>query len=113
LTSSLKINLWFITAFDGIHADIDDLHLSLCISSSLLYLFPLGEELLHSDGTVGVDAAGLDAVALGDLLHLVVDPHDGLPLSVCLRERGLKLLVSRNETLERAGGEDEDRIDQS
>ena len=77
------------------------LPLILYTNSSLHYLVPLVHELLHGDVTVGVDVAGLDAVALGDLLHLVLDPHDGLPLCVRLRQGGLELLVGCDEALER------------
>lgn len=44
------------------------------------YLFPLVEKLLDRNDAVGVDDLGLDAVALGNLLHLVVDSQNGLPL---------------------------------
>ena len=90
-----KIHLRCITLVDVVHADIN-LHLSIVTP---VYLVPLVHELLHGDGTVGVDVAGLDAIALGDLLHLVLDPHDGLPLSVGLGEGSLELLVGCNEAL--------------
>lgn len=44
------------------------------------YLFPLVEKLLDRNDAVGVDDLGLDAIALGNLLHLVVDSQNGLPL---------------------------------
>ncbi|TNN47980.1 hypothetical protein EYF80_041803 [Liparis tanakae] len=49
----------------------------------------------------GVGSAQLDAVALGDLLHLGLDGLDGLPLLVGLCQGGLELLVGRDETLRR------------
>lgn len=67
---------------------------------SRLYLVPLGEELLCGDGAVEVEEVGFDAVALGDLLHLVVDPQDGLSLSVCLWEGGLELLMGGDQALQ-------------
>lgn len=49
------------------------------------YLLPLVEKLLSCDGAVGVDNVGLDPIALGDFLHLIVDSQDGLSLCICLR----------------------------
>lgn len=63
------------------------------------YLLPLRPELVHGDGAVGVAGADPDVVALDHLLHLVLDGHDGLPLAVCLRQRGLELLVGSDQAL--------------
>jgi hypothetical protein len=45
---------------------------------------------------------------LNHLLHLVLDGHDGLPLAVCLGQRGLELLVGSDQTLHQGrGGENQ------
>lgn len=63
------------------------------------HLLPLAVDALGGDGGVGVCAAQLDTVALGDLLHLSLDGLDGLALLVGLRQRGLELLVGCDQTL--------------
>lgn len=63
------------------------------------YLFPLAVDALRCDGGVGVGSAQLDAVALGDLLHLCLDCLDGLTLLVGLGQGGLELFVGCDEAL--------------
>ena len=65
------------------------------------HLLPLGPELVHGDGAVGVTGADPDVVALDHLLHLVLDGHDALPLAVRLWQRGLELLVGGDQALAR------------
>lgn len=60
---------------------------------SITHLVPLGPEFFHGDRAVRVAGTDPDAVALNHLLYLVLDGHDGLPLAVRLRQRGLELLV--------------------
>lgn len=63
------------------------------------YLFPFVVNALRCDGGVGVSSTQLDAVALGDLLHLSLDGLDGFPLLVGLWQGGLELLVGCDQTL--------------
>lgn len=63
------------------------------------YLFPFAIDALRCDGGVGVCSTQLDAVALGDLLHLSLDGLDGLPLLVGLCQGGLELLMGCDQTL--------------
>lgn len=63
------------------------------------YLFPFAVDALGCDGSVGVCSAQLDAVALGNLLHLSLDGLNGLPLLVGLCQSGLELLVGCDQTL--------------
>ena len=66
---------------------------------SATHLVPLGPDLIHSDGTIGVAWADPDAVALDHLLHLVLDGQDGLPLAVGLGQCGLELLMGSDQAL--------------
>lgn len=52
------------------------------------------EKLLDCDDAVGIDDVGLDPIALGNFLHLIVDSHDGLSLYICLRKGSFELLMS-------------------
>lgn len=70
-------------------------------SASVTHLVPLGPELIHGDSAVGIAGADPDVVTLNDLLHLVLDGHDGLPLAIRLRQRRFELLVSSDQTLTR------------
>lgn len=69
--------------------------------SSVTYLVPLGPELIHGHSAVGIAGTDSDAVALDHLLHLVLDGHDGLPLTIRLGQRGLELLMGSDQTLTR------------
>lgn len=73
--------------------------LALGMPASVTHLVPLGPELVHGDSAVGVAGADSDVVALDHLFHLILDGHDGLPLAVRLRQCGLELLVSSDQTL--------------
>ena len=80
------------------------LHYVLCRynpqeAQATAHLLPLAVDALRGDGGVGVGSAQLDAVALGDLLHLRLDGLDGLPLLVGLCQGGLELLVGCDQTL--------------
>lgn len=57
------------------------------------HLVPLVVDSLGCDSGVGVAPAELDAVVLGNLLHLSLNSLDGLPLLVGLWEGRLKLLM--------------------
>lgn len=65
----------------------------------LTHRLPLVGDVLRAEVGVGVDSRKLDAVSLSDLHDLSYDPHDGHTLFVCLWESGLKLVVSRDQTL--------------
>ena len=72
---------------------------------SVTHLVPLGPDLIHGDGAVGVARADPDAVALDHLLHLVLDGQDGLPLAVGLGQCGLELLMGSDQALSQRQGE--------
>lgn len=65
------------------------------------HLLPLAVDALRCDGGVRVASTQLDAVALGNLLHLGLDGLDGLPLLVGLGQGGLELLVGCDQTLKK------------
>ena len=72
---------------------------------SVTHLVPLGPDLIHGDGAVGVARADPDAVALDHLLHLILDGQDGLPLAVGLGQCGLELLMGSDQALSQRQGE--------
>lgn len=67
------------------------------------YLVPLDANLLGCDVAVGVGQVAGDSVALGNLLHLVVDPEDGLPLGLRFWKCGFELVMGGDETLRQLG----------
>ena len=69
------------------------------------YLVPLVVDALGGDGGVGVVPSQLDAVVLRYLLHLRLDGLDGLALLISIRQGGLELLMSCDQTLRRGGQE--------
>lgn len=66
--------------------------------------FPLVADVLRGEVGVGVDSRQLDSVGLSYLQDLVVDAQCGHALLVSLRQSGLELVVSSDQTLQ--GGKD-------
>lgn len=60
---------------------------------------PLSADVLAREVGVRVDSGQLDAVGLGNLQDLVVDAQGGHALLVSLRQSGLELIMSCNQTL--------------
>lgn len=65
----------------------------------LTYSVPLSADVLWGQVGVRVNSRQLDAVGLGDLQDLIVDAHGGHALFVSLRQSGLELVVSCDQTL--------------
>lgn len=65
----------------------------------LTHSVPLIADILGAEVGVRVDSGQLDAVGLGDLQDLTVDAHGGHALLVGLRQSGLELVVSSDQTL--------------
>lgn len=74
------------------------------------YLDPFAVDAVWRDGGVGVPAGQLDAVALCDALHLIVDVLNGLQLLLGIAQGGFELLVGCNQTLRRRGRTKERQI---
>lgn len=63
------------------------------------YLFPFAVDALWGDGGVGVCPTQLDAVALCDGSHLLVDRLDGIQLLMGFIQSGFELLMGCDQTL--------------
>lgn len=63
------------------------------------HLFPFAVNALWGDSGVGVCPTQLDAVALCDDSHLLVDRLDGLQLLTGFIQSGFELLMGCNQTL--------------
>lgn len=84
---------------DTVHLSPNQPQPSVWILLVSAHLLPLAVDALGCDGSIGVCAAQLDPVALGDLLNLRLDGLDGLALLVGLGQGGLELLVGCDQTL--------------
>ena len=80
------------------------------INGSWTHLLPLAVDALRCDGGVGVGPGQVDAVVLGDLLHLRLDGLDGLALLVGVRQGGLELLVGCDQALGTGARRDRRRV---
>lgn len=65
---------------------------------------PLVADVLRAEVGVGVHSSQLDAVGLSDLHDLIHYSHGGHALLICLRESGLELIMSRDQTLMKEEG---------
>lgn len=69
------------------------------LSGASTHSVPFSADVLLSQVGVRVDSGQFDAVGLGDLQNLVVDADGGHALLVGLRQSGLELVVSCDQTL--------------
>lgn len=72
---------------------------SCLLSYTYTYLVPFVVDALRSDGSIRIGSCQLDAIILGNLLHLSLDGLNGLPLLIGLRESRFELLVCCNQAL--------------
>lgn len=79
--SSMYSTWWFLGAFDLTHS------------------IPLSADVLAREVGVRIDSGQLDAIGLGNLQDLVVDAQGGHALFVGLRQSGLELIMSCDQTL--------------
>lgn len=63
---------------------------------NFINLFPFVKKLFRCNGAVGVNEAGLDPIALGNFLHLIVNSQNRLSFCIRLRQSGFELLMSCN-----------------
>lgn len=74
--------------------------LQLLVVFDLTHSFPFVGDILGGEAGVRVDSRQFDAIGLSDLKDLTVNAQCGHALLVSLRQGGLELVMSSDQTLE-------------